>query len=76
MTKKYNNESEDQFQQPLKESPCNFTMKHQCQCLHQPVILAITGPGQKFALRLKINLKRLEQLKLFIHAQVQAATSR
>ena len=75
MTKKYNNESEDQFQQPLKESPCNFTMKHQCQCLHQPVILAITGPGQKFALWLKIQLEKAPIIKTF-HAQVQTATSR
>ena len=50
-------------------------MKHQCQCLHQPVILAITGPGQKFALWLKNELENARATKT-VHAQVQAATSR
>ena len=50
-------------------------MKHQCQCLHQLVILAITGPGQKFAFWLKIQLEKARTTKTF-HAQVQTATSR
>ena len=50
-------------------------MKHQCQCLHQLVILAITGPGQKFALWLKNQLEKALTTKTY-RAQVQAATSR
>ena len=50
-------------------------MKHQCQCLHQPVILAISGPGQKFALWLKNQLEKARTTKTY-RAQVQAATSR
>ena len=59
----------------LSKGPLQLLNKNQCQCLHQPVILAITGPGQKFALWLKNQLEKARTTKTF-HAQVQTATSR